>query len=82
MKEATSEVSLLVIVAISVAILVAFFFGVIWPHINNNFQRTANCKKAICDCSNAKENNYLCTCYANNRDKEYRTNSFTCTWEG
>lgn len=82
MREATTEVSLLVIVAISVAIMMAFFFGVIWPHIRNNYQREANCKNAICDCSNAKNNNYMCKCWASNKDKASNSNSFTCAWEG
>ena len=83
MKEATSEVSILVIVAISVAILMAFFFGVIWPMIRNNYQRTANCKNAICDCSMAKSTqNYMCVCWASKKDKESNINSFTCPWEG
>lgn len=51
MKEATGELNLTVIVAISIGVLAAFFFGVMWPLIHGNFQRTAQCNKAICDCS-------------------------------
>ncbi len=51
MKEATGELNLAVIVAISIGILAAFFFGVLWPMIDNNFQRTAQCNKAVCNCS-------------------------------
>lgn len=82
MREATTEVSLLVIVAISVAIMMAFFFGVIWPHIRNNYQREANCKNAICDCRDAKSNDYMCKCWASLEDKETNSYSFTCAWEG
>lgn len=51
MKEATSELNITVIVAISIGILAAFFFGSMWPAINHNFKSTSQCSKAICDCS-------------------------------
>lgn len=51
MKEATGELNMTVIVAISIGILAAFFFGYLWPLINNNFQSTSQCNKAYCNCS-------------------------------
>lgn len=51
MKEATGELNLAVIVAIAIGILAAFFFGSLWPTIHANFQKTAQCNKAVCDCS-------------------------------
>ena len=53
MKEATSELANLLVVAASVAILVAFFYFTVWPLIDNNFKRQTQCDKAIC---NAKPN--------------------------
>lgn len=51
MKEATGELNMTVIVAISIGILAAFFFGWLWPLINNNFKSTSQCNKAYCNCS-------------------------------
>ena len=48
MKEATGELSSLLVVASSVAILVAFFLTVIWPLIDDNFKRQTSCDKAVC----------------------------------
>ncbi len=77
MKEATGELNMAVIVAISVGILAAFFFGSVWPTINQNFNRTAQCNKAICDCKNAQDNNNMCTCKIGNNDDE-----FLCPFKG
>lgn len=88
MKEATGELNLAVIVAISVGILAAFFFGVMWPMINQNFQRNAQCSKAICDCKDAKNNGYKCTCHmpsASDTDDNtnyYGTDTFYCPFKG
>ena len=45
MKEATGELNLAVIVAISIGILAAFFFGVLWPMIHGNFEKNSQCNK-------------------------------------
>ena len=52
MKEATGELNMAVVVAISIAILAAFFFSYLWPIINDNFQRTSQCNNAACNCNN------------------------------
>ena len=57
MKEATGELNTTFIVVISVAILSAFFFGVLWPQLNNNFKRESQCKQALCDCSDTARTN-------------------------
>ena len=49
MKKTTGELSSTIIVAISVAILVAFFFYTIWPMIDANFKSQTSCEKAICE---------------------------------
>lgn len=48
MKKAVGELSSGLIVAVSVAILVAFFYYVVWPIIDNNFAQQTKCEKAIC----------------------------------
>ena len=79
MKEATGELNMTVIVAISVGILATFFFTVIWPMINANFQRESQCRSAVCNCS--KDNidaDNTCLCWTKN-DK---SNTFRCPWKG
>lgn len=86
MKEATGELNMTVIVAISIGILSAFFFGVIWPMINGNFNRNTQCSKAICDCSKevretienetGRKSNCLC------RNKAEDEDTFYCPFKG
>ncbi len=86
MKEATGELNMTIIVAISIGILSAFFFGVIWPMINGKFQRNTQCSKAICNCSTevrnnienetGRKNNCLC------RNKSGDENTFYCPFKG
>ena len=87
MKEVTGELNLTVIVAIAVGILIAFFFTFMWPALNANFTRTSQCKKATCDCTNAKENGYLCYCHVGESDAcgangPEGDNCFTCPFGG
>ena len=49
MKNATSELANLLVVAASVAILVAFFYFTIWPRIDRNFKQQTACEKAVCE---------------------------------
>ena len=49
MKKAIGELSSTVIVVISVAILIAFFYYTVWPMIDNNFNSQTACEKAVCD---------------------------------
>lgn len=48
MKNATAELSNLLVVTVCVAILVAFFYSVIWPLLENNFSEQTACDKALC----------------------------------
>ena len=50
MKEATGELNMAVVVAICIAILAVFFFSYIWPIMDSNFEKNAQCGKAVCDC--------------------------------
>lgn len=77
MKEATGELNMTVIIAIAVAILAAFFYTVIWPMIQTNFDSKANCSKAICKCENKCENTGMATCHLKGK-----TTTFDCPWKG
>ena len=60
MKEASSELMSVLVVIVSVAVLIAFFFFTIWPMIDNNFKKQTSCDKAVC--SSNPENGYVsCT---------------------
>lgn len=48
MKEATGELTGTIVVVVSVAILIAFFYYVIWPIMDNNFKSQTACSKAKC----------------------------------
>lgn len=86
MKEATGELNMTVIVSISIGILAAFFFGVLWPMINENFQKNSQCNKAICNCAKTtresiesetgKKNNCLC------KEKSDSETTFYCPFKG
>lgn len=81
MKEVSGELNLTVIVAIAVGILIAFFFYFMWPAINTNYAREANCRKATCDCANEKNNNHMCECkYIDNKGQEH--GPFECPYGG
>ena len=49
MKEATAELGNTLVVVVSVAILIAFFYFVVWPMIDNNFKSQTSCDKAVCE---------------------------------
>lgn len=49
MKNATSELTSVLVVCASVAILVAFFFYTIGPMMRKNFNEQTACEKATCE---------------------------------
>ena len=49
MKKAIGELSNTLIVVISVAILIAFFYYTVWPLLSNNFKSQTSCDKAVCN---------------------------------
>lgn len=96
MKEATGELNMAVVVSFSIAILAAFFFGYLWPLIDHNFERTSQCNKAVCNCSNGIGSdgsvigeNYrhevdgieYCTCWPEGEDQT-EENKFYCLYRG
>ena len=64
MKETTGELNMTIIVVIAVAILVAFFYFVIWPSLDENFEANSKCSRAICllpdECKGKKKNDNAC----------------------
>ncbi len=86
MKEATGELNMTVIVSISIGILSAFFFGVLWPMISGNFERNSQCNKAVCNCSsetrsaieNETGNKNYCLCKSSKDSQE----EFYCPFKG
>ncbi len=86
MKEATGELNMTVIVAISIGVLAAFFFGVLWPMINGNFQRNSQCSKALCNCSEAKRSEIENTTgqknYCECTDSKDNAVKFYCPFKG
>ncbi len=79
MKEATGELNSTVIVVISVGVLMTFFFSYLWPLINANFKKQADCNKATCDCSEEvrSANDGYCMCTTAGVDEEFR-----CVYKG
>ncbi len=61
MKRAVGELSSTVIVVISVAILIAFFYYTIWPVIDNNFKSQTSCDKAVCNPRTLTDGKVECT---------------------
>lgn len=86
MKEVSGELNLTVIVAIAVGILIAFFFYFMWPAINENYAREANCRKATCNCAGAdKSDDHMCECTyieVDNDGKEKEYGPFKCPYGG
>ena len=80
MKQATGELNMAVVVAICIGILAVFFFSFIWPILDGNFERTAQCNKAVCDCSELVEVNGIdyCKCWT----EENPSQTFNCIFKG
>ncbi len=77
MKEATGELNTTVIVVIAVGVLMAFFYFTLWPLIKENFNKSSQCSKAICEpCRNRKCDTV--TCHPKNNPGE----EFECVYKG
>lgn len=84
MKEVTGELNMTLIVAISIGILAAFFFGIVWPMLNHNFQSEANCKSATCNCKEEirEANNGKCCCWISKNTENPGDNVGSCSSDG
>ena len=72
MKKAFGELSGGLIVIISVAILIAFFYLVVWPMIDNNFASQTRCEKAVC--SHSADADGKVECRLPGREETFRCN--------
>ncbi len=85
MKEATGELNVMVIVAIIVAMLAFFFFGFIWPRINENFRHSSSCDDAICICEDKDDTGKCRTKVGEVMECHIKGNeskTIMCPWEG
>ena len=82
MKEATGDLNSSVIVVISVGILSAFFFTVLWPMIHNNMQKNINCDKAICNCKEMNGDRTKCKCEVKDDDGNVVIDDLWCPYKG
>ena len=73
MKEATSELNMTLVVVISIAGLVAFFYMTLWPMIQDNFDRNTKCNVAICEKVMNSDGSVDC---------KYKGKTFKCAWKG
>ena len=80
MKRAIGELSSAVLVVISVAILIAFFYYTVWPIIDHNFKTQTSCDKAVCDASTLTNGKVQCIVPCNTA--ACSTEPFWCNYKG
>ena len=78
MKEATGELNMSVVVISTVALLVAFFYGVIWPMIDKGQEAQVNCSKAVCKPGTPGQDFVDCTY----KDKDGNPQDIQCKYKG
>jgi len=72
MKEATGELNMTVVIVTLVGVLSAFFFTVLWPMLENNFNSETNCAKAICaPCSDGTNTCEVRTCHVSGESETF-----------
>lgn len=77
MKEATGELNATVFVITVVGFLMAFFYFEVWPLLRTNFNKNANCSKAICETTDKDKDGYV-ECHL----KGDKKNTFKCVYKG
>lgn len=92
MKETTGELNITIVIVIAVSVLVAFFYFVIWPSLDKNFQANSKCSSAICElpeeCKKKSGNDNACDSVTNELVKCYyldnKKNKYDiyCPWKG
>jgi hypothetical protein len=84
MKEATGELNLAAIVMVAIGVLAAFFFTILWPMLKSNFESTAQCRSAICNC-NLRDSENMCPCWTKDNYSDGNVDSegdFKCPYGG
>ena len=79
MREATGELNMSVIVISLVAILVAFFYTVLWPIMREGQNQQVNCSKAVCE---KKDDNHDGMVDCHYKDKNGNDKTTTCKYKG
>ena len=79
MKKATGELNLSVVVLVSIGILSAFFFTILWPMIKSSMIANSKCRDAICDKRTVQDGLATCRYY---KDGKQQGDSFKCVWKG
>ena len=78
MKEAVGELNSSIIVVIVVGLLIALFYGLVWPIIRNGLKDNSRCADAVCDVG-IKSGEVGVECYSpHDETKEY----FYCPYKG
>ena len=78
MKEATSDLSSGIVVAVCISILVAFFYFTIWPIIKTNFVAQTACEKS--KCSAHPDDDGMVDCIY--KDKDGTEQTIKCNYKG
>ena len=91
MKETTGDLNITIVIVIGIAILVAFFYFVIWPGLDDNFKSNSKCSRAVCEnpCKDYKGSKNACDatigqlvkCYYVD-EKGNRYDNIYCPWKG
>ena len=77
MKETTGELNTTVVVVLAVGVLMAFFYYTLWPLLKENFNKSSQCSKAICDsCPSGKCETVRC------HSKNNPSEEFECVYKG
>lgn len=82
MREATGELNITVVVVTLVAVLVAFFYAVIWPIVRSNLTYTQNCNNVVCDSSQLDRSTGKVKCQYYDNNGNAVGNSIMCPWKG
>ena len=78
MKEATGELNGMLVVALAIGALIAFFYYTLWPLIKGNVNENLKCNKAICEkCDKKDKSCETVTCHLKGE-----TATFECIYKG
>ena len=81
MNEATGELNATVFVVMVVGVLMAFFYFTLWPLLRTNFEKTTQCKQAVCDkCANGQKKCDYVMCWK--KGEYHQGEGFECVFRG
>ena len=82
MREATGELNMTMVVVTLVAVLVAFFYGVLWPLAKRSLAYTQNCNNVVCDLNSYDRSKGTVSCQYYDKDGNATGKQVTCPWKG